>query len=79
MNNCYYILHTFLSVAILISEIVNIFYYVLKHWSKHRLKHRLKQKIYYHINNIKMGSNNKLKEVDIKNCTCYYFGYKINF
>ena len=22
---------------------------------------------------MKMESNNKLKEVDIKNCTCYYF------
>ena len=23
-----------------------------------------------------MESNDKLKEIDIKNCTCYYFDYK---
>ena len=29
----------------------------------------------WHINRciIKMESNNELKEIDIKNCTCYYF------
>ena len=25
-----------------------------------------------------MGDNNRLKELDIKNCTCYYFGGIIN-
>ena len=25
----------------------------------------------------KMESNDKLKEIDIKNCTCYYFSYII--
>ena len=27
----------------------------------------------------KMESNNKLKEIDIKSCTCYYFNDKIKF
>ena len=27
----------------------------------------------------KMESNNKLKEIDIKSCTCYYFDDKIKF
>ena len=30
------------------------------------------KKVYYHINNIKIRSNNEFKEIDIKNLTCYY-------
>ena len=30
------------------------------------------KKIYYHINNIKIRSNNEFKEIDIKTLTCYY-------
>ena len=26
-----------------------------------------------HYHNTKMESNNELQEIDIKNCTCYYF------
>ena len=63
------ILHTVLSVTILLLGIVSICYYFIKH----RLKHQLKQMMYYHINNIKMESNNKLKKINIKNHTYYYF------
>ena len=30
------------------------------------------------VKNIKMESKEKWKEVDIKNCTCYYFDYIIS-
>ena len=36
------------------------------------------KKTYYHVNNMKMEGNKKLKEIDIKNCTCYYFDEIIN-
>ena len=65
----YYVLHTVLSVTLLLLGIVSICYYFIKHC----LKPQLKQMMYYHINNIKMESNNKLKKIDIKNHTCYYF------
>ena len=38
-----------------------------------RHKHGSKQKTQHHIYNTKMGSNNELKEIDIKNSLCYYF------
>ena len=31
------------------------------------------EKLYINVCIIKMGSNHKLKEIDIENCTCYYF------
>ena len=37
----------------------------------HYVKHRLKQKTYYHFNNVKIAKNTLLKEIYIKNCTCY--------
>ena len=36
------------------------------------------KKICCHINNIKVESNNELKEIDTNNLICYYFGNKIN-
>ena len=57
-----YTLHAFSLATILLLIIVNICYYCIKD--------RLKQKIYI---TIKMESNNELKEVDIKNGTCYCF------
>ena len=34
--------------------------------------------MYYHIINIKMASNNELKEIIIKNCACYNFVSIVN-
>ena len=36
-----------------------------------------KEKFYINKCIIKMESNDKLKEIDIKNSTCYYFNYMI--
>ena len=66
----YYILPTILLVTMLILEIIIICAY--------HIKHPLKQKPYCHINNIKMASNNELKEIYIKNYACYYFDDIIN-
>ena len=37
------------------------------------IKHRLKEETCYHFSNIKVVTNNELKEIDIKNGTSYYF------
>ena len=58
----YYIWHTFLLVTILLLKTVTIIVIISQN-----------KKTYYHSNNIKMESNKKLKEIDIKNRTYYYF------
>ena len=54
----YFTLHTVLFVAILLLIIVTICYYYIKHGSK-RKRHTII------LNDIKMESNNKLKEISI--------------
>ena len=64
MDN-YYISLSFKLVTILLLTIVIICYCFIKH--------RLKQKDVLHIHNIKMPSNNELKEISIKIPICNYF------
>ena len=65
----YYILLTLLLRTILLLLTATFYYCKIIDQDK---------KIYYDINNIKMGSNNKLKEINVKIRACYYFDGLIN-
>ena len=66
-----YVLFTFLLIHITLLIAVNINCYLVKYQAK--------QKFCINKCIIKMESNEKLKEIDIKNRTCYYFDYIIKF
>ena len=59
----HYIFQTILLLLLLIIISINCYY----------IKHQLNQKNILPFNNIKIAKNNELKEIDIKNSTCYYF------
>ena len=75
----FYILLSFLLISIALLIAVSIFCCFIEYWAKQ--KNLLpfhdannKQETFY-INKciIKMKSNDTLKKIDIRNCTCYYF------
>ena len=67
----YNFFYTFLLVTILVLIIATILLYCIKH-KKTLLTQKNVYHVNYHIDNIKMRSNNEFKEIDIKNQTCYY-------
>ena len=70
----FYILLTFLLISIALLIAVSIYFCMIKYKSKQKtfiatLRHKQKIKRTF----INMESNDELKEIIIKNCTCYYF------
>ena len=71
----FYLLFLLITIALLIT--LSVFCYLIKYQRNiyyHCTPQIRSQEVFY-INNciIKTESNDKLKEIDINNCTCYYF------
>ena len=76
-NFCLLLAFLLITIALLIT--ISIYCYLIKYWAKqkhlfpfHDTNNKLKK---FCVNNIllKNGNKNELKEIDIKNYTCYYF------
>ena len=55
---------------------------VITSYHLHQLFHNIRMKLDETVNQkyvIKMGNNQELKEINIKNCTCYYFNDLMKF
>ena len=58
----YHVLLTFLSVTTLLSKM----FLTCKYFTKHQLKFDQNKKTYYHIDNTKIKSSNKLEKIILK-------------
>ena len=75
-ENKFYLHILLITLALLIA--VSIYCYLIKYWAKNislsfNIRKNEQEKFYINKYIIKIESNDKLKEIDVKNRTCYYF------